>query len=127
MGCCLRWIGPDLTHGHITMAQGLEQILAACDIRPNPALVRELVRKDRELPAASSRLYDDAVPFLQILRSGGVRVALVSNCIENTRPLLADLGISALADAVVLSCCRARQVTPSRTRGSTGVPWISSA
>jgi putative hydrolase of the HAD superfamily len=97
-------LGPDLTRGRITMAQGFEQILAACGIRPRPALVRELVCKDRELLAASSRVYDDAIPFLQIVRSRGVRVALVSNCIENTRPLLSDLGISALADAVVLSC-----------------------
>jgi putative hydrolase of the HAD superfamily len=97
-------IVPDLTHGRIPMSQGFEQILAACGLTPNPALVRELVRKDRELLAASSRLYDDAVAFLENLHSSGVRVALVSNCIENTRPLLADLGISALADAIVLSC-----------------------
>jgi putative hydrolase of the HAD superfamily len=95
---------PDLTIGRITMAQGFGQILAASGIRPRPALVSELVRKDRELLAASSRLYDDAIPFLQILQSRGVRVALVSNCIENTRPLLSDLGVSTLADAVVLSC-----------------------
>ena len=67
-------------------------------------MVRDLVRKDRELLAASSRLYDDAIPFPQTLQSRCVRVALVSNCIRNTRPLLADLGVSALADAVVLSC-----------------------
>jgi putative hydrolase of the HAD superfamily len=103
-GAAFARIGPDLTHGRMTMVQGFEQILAACGIRPSPALVRELVRKDRDLLAASSRLYDDAIPFLQILRSSGVRVALVSNCIENTRLLLADLGIGALADAVVLSC-----------------------
>jgi HAD superfamily hydrolase (TIGR01509 family) len=96
--------GPDLVQGRITLAQAYGQILAGCGIRPQPALVSELLRKDRELLAASSRLYDDAVPFLQILRSRGVRVALVSNCIENTRPLLSGLGISALADAVILSC-----------------------
>ena len=96
--------GPDLTQGRITMAHGFEKILAACGIRPQPALVRELIRKDRELLAASSRLYDDAIPFLQTLQARGVRVALVSNCIENTRPLLADLGISGLSDATVLSC-----------------------
>jgi len=53
-GSAFARIGPDLTHGRMTMAQGLEQILAACGIRPNPALVRELVRKDRALLAASS-------------------------------------------------------------------------
>jgi putative hydrolase of the HAD superfamily len=42
--------------------------------------------------------------LLQILRPSGVQVALVSNCIANTRPLVSDLGISALAEVVVLSC-----------------------
>jgi putative hydrolase of the HAD superfamily len=97
-------IGPDLTQGRMTMAHGFEQILAACGIRPQLTLVRELIRKDRELLAASARLYDDVIPFLQTLRACGVRVGLVSNCIEKTRPLLADLGVSELADAIVLSC-----------------------
>ena len=35
---------------------------------------------------------------------GELRVGLVSNCMENTRPLLADLGVSELADAMVQSC-----------------------
>jgi putative hydrolase of the HAD superfamily len=95
---------PDLSHGRITLARGFERVLQSCGVTPRPALVRELVRTDAELLAASARLYDDAIPFLQILRSRGVRVALVSNCIENTRPLLSGLGVSALADAVVLSC-----------------------
>ncbi len=97
-------LSPDLTHGRITMTRGFEQILTACGIRPGPGLVSELVRTDRELLAASSRLYDDAIPFLHSLRSQGIKIALVSNCIENTRQLLSDLGVSALADAVILSC-----------------------
>ena len=97
-------LGSDLSVGRITLAQGFGQILAACGIGPRPALVRELLRKERELLAASSRLHDDAIEFLRTLRARGVRVALVSNCMENTRPLLSGLGVSALADAVVLSC-----------------------
>jgi putative hydrolase of the HAD superfamily len=97
-------LGPELALGRLSLARAFEQILVACSIKPKPGLVSELVRKDRELLAASSRPFEDAVPFLQSLRSSGVRVALVSNCIENTRPLLSDLGFTALADAVVLSC-----------------------
>ena len=97
-------LGSDLNVGRITLAQGFGQILAACGIRPRPALVRELVAKERELLAASSRLHDDAIMFLRALRARGIRVALVSNCMENTRPLLSGLGVSALADVVVLSC-----------------------
>jgi putative hydrolase of the HAD superfamily len=33
-----------------------------------------------------------------------LRIALVSNCADTTRPLLADLGVLPLVDAVVLSC-----------------------
>jgi putative hydrolase of the HAD superfamily len=97
-------LGPDLTCGRITMADGFERILEGCGIRARPGLASELVRKDRELLAASSRLYDDAIPFLQTLRSRGLPVALVSNCTENSRQLLSDLGVSALTDAAVLSC-----------------------
>jgi len=60
--------------------------------------------KSRELLLASARLYDDVLPFLRMLRSGGVRIAIVSNCDENTRDLLVELGVAALADALVLSC-----------------------
>ena len=66
---------PDLACGRITMAQGFGQTLAACGIRPAPALLSELVRKDRELLAASSCLYDDAIEFFQILQARGVQVA----------------------------------------------------
>jgi putative hydrolase of the HAD superfamily len=97
-------VGPDLSCGRITMAQAFEQILAACGVRPEPDLIWELIRTDRELITASSRLYSDAIGFLQAAQSRGIAVALVSNCIENTRPMLSALGISALADAVVLSC-----------------------
>ena len=97
-------LGADLSVGRITLAQGYGQILEACGITPRPALVQELVAAERELLAASSRLYDDVPGFLRALRARGIRVALVSNCMENTRPLLAGLGVSALADAVVLSC-----------------------
>ena len=49
-------------------------------------------------------LYDDVVPFLESLRAAGVPTAFVSNCAENTRPLLDSLGLSDLVDHLVLSC-----------------------
>jgi putative hydrolase of the HAD superfamily len=33
-----------------------------------------------------------------------MKIAIVSNCTENTRPLLVRLGVDTLADALVLSC-----------------------
>jgi len=90
--------------------------------------VAELVRKDRELLAAASRLYEDAIPFLQALRSRGMLIALVSNCVENTRQLLSDFGVSALADAVVLSCetgCAKALSPPTPLNHPVGARWRS--
>ena len=90
--------------GRVSKAEAFAQTLRACGARPRADLVRALVERDRELQFASARLYDDAIPFLGRLRSGGIKVAIVSNCSEHTRPLLTELGVTALADAVVLSC-----------------------
>jgi putative hydrolase of the HAD superfamily len=49
-------------------------------------------------------LHDDTMPFLETLRTKGVRMAFVSNCADNTHPLLDVLGLSGLVDELVLSC-----------------------
>jgi putative hydrolase of the HAD superfamily len=90
--------------GRVSKAEAFGQTLRACGAQPSADLVRALVDRDRELQFASARLYDDAIPFLGRLRSGGLKVAIVSNCSEHTRPLLTELGVIALADAVILSC-----------------------
>lgn len=90
--------------GELTKAEGFGQILAGCGVPARPGLVRALVDRDRELLVASARLYDDAIPFLEALRSGGVKIAIVSNCSEHTRDVLDHLGVTALADTLVLSC-----------------------
>ncbi len=90
--------------GRVSKAQAFTQTLRACGAQPSADLVCALVDRDRELQFASARLYDDAVPFLERLRSAGVKIAIVSNCSEHTRPLLAELGVIALADAIILSC-----------------------
>jgi putative hydrolase of the HAD superfamily len=97
-------IMPALTDGRLSKAEGFGEILRACGREPGPDLVRAMVDRDRELLLANARLYDDAIPFLVKLRSCGIKIAIVSNCTENTRPLLSELGVTALADALVLSC-----------------------
>jgi putative hydrolase of the HAD superfamily len=97
-------IGPMLTDGSLSKAEGFREILRACGREPDPDLIREMVCADRALLLANARLYDDVLPFLARLRARGVKVAVVSNCTENTRPLLTSLGVAALADALVLSC-----------------------
>jgi putative hydrolase of the HAD superfamily len=97
-------IMPALTDGRLSKAEGFGEVLRACRRQVRPDLVRAMVSTDRELLLANAWLFDDAVPFLSGLRARGIKIAIVSNCTENTRPLLSKLGVDALADAVVLSC-----------------------
>lgn len=97
-------LAPGLTVGELSMAEVFERILRACGVAPAPGLVSALTDKSRELVLASGRLYDDVLPFLRTLRALGVRTAIVSNCDENTRDLLVELGVAALVDTLILSC-----------------------
>jgi putative hydrolase of the HAD superfamily len=97
-------IGALVSDGRLSKAEAFAQILKAADQEARPGLVAELVRQDQELLLAHARLFDDTIPFLRRLRDRGIKIAIVSNCTENTRPLLVKHGLDALADALVLSC-----------------------
>ncbi len=97
-------LSPLLNDGQTSKAAAFDAILRACGRESRPELVRAMVRADQELLLANSRLFHDAIPFLTSLRAGGIKVAIVSNCTENTRPMLTALGVDALADTLVLSC-----------------------
>ncbi len=97
-------IDQELNTGGISKADGFAQILRENGVEPRADLVRALSDRDEELLLATARLFDDAMPFLEGLRSRGIKIAIVSNCTASTRPLLAELGVTALADALVLSC-----------------------
>jgi putative hydrolase of the HAD superfamily len=102
-GAGYRQVGAALAIGRLTKAEGFERILRAGGAEARPDLVRALVELDRELLMRSARLYDDALPFLQALRSADIKIAIVSNCSEHTRDLLESNGVAELADALVLS------------------------
>lgn len=97
-------IGPLLNDGRMSKAEAFGRILGKCGVAAPPGLVAEMVRRDQELLLENARLYDDVIPVLRRLRDRGIKIAIVSNCTENTRALLAALGVDALADALVLSC-----------------------
>jgi HAD superfamily hydrolase (TIGR01509 family) len=97
-------IGTLVSDGRLSKAEAFTRLLRAAGREASPALVTELVRQDQELLLAHARLYDDVVPFLRGLRERGIKIAVVSNCAENTRPLLVKHGVDALAHALVLSC-----------------------
>jgi len=94
----------DRDRGKMTVAASFERTLRALGVDPEPELVADLSRRDAEFMRSHVKLCDDTVPFLSWLRSRGVLSALVSNCADPTRALLANLGIVPLVDAVVLSC-----------------------
>jgi putative hydrolase of the HAD superfamily len=94
----------DRDRGRVTIAESCAATLAALGIEPEPGLLADLTRRDREYARAHTRLYEDTVPFLEWLRSNDVLTALVSNCADTTRGQLEYLGVIPLVDAVVLSC-----------------------
>jgi putative hydrolase of the HAD superfamily len=97
-------IAPALTDGRLSMAAGYSHILQACGAEPRPELVRALVDRGMELLLACGQLFDDVLPFMAGLRTRGIKIAIVSNCDEQGRGLLGWLGVTPLADALVLSC-----------------------
>jgi HAD superfamily hydrolase (TIGR01509 family) len=98
-----RQVGPALSVGQISMAEAFGEILQAAGVAPRPGQARALADKSQELLLRSGRRYDDVLPFMRELRSRGTKIAVISNCDENTRDLLVELGIAALADALILS------------------------
>ena len=97
-------LSPPLNDGRMSKAEAFRRIMASCGVQAADDLVAEMVRRDQELLLANARLYDDVIPFLRGLRERGIKIAIVSNCTENTRPLLVKYGVDKLADALVLSC-----------------------
>jgi len=96
-------LAPALSVGEISITEAYAEVLRACGVEPRPDLVRAMADKSRELLLLSGHLYDDVLPFLRTLRSRGIKTAIVSNCNENTRDLLVELGVAALADVLALS------------------------
>jgi putative hydrolase of the HAD superfamily len=93
-----------LNDGRLPKAQAFRQIMASCGAQATDDLIAEMVRRDQELLLANARLYDDVIPFLTRLRDRGIKIAIVSNCTDNTRAMLVATGVDRLADELVLSC-----------------------
>ena len=97
-------VSPMLNDGSMSKAEAFRRILDRHDLPAPDGLVSSMVRLDQDLLLANARLFDDALPFLRALRDRGVKIAIVSNCTENTRAMLVAYGVDKLADELVLSC-----------------------
>lgn len=95
---------PAATDGRLTTFEAYAEIIRRAGGPVHEDQVRDLVRHDHRLLREAALLCDDTVPFLHALRRKGVRTALVSNCSDNTRSFLTELGLVEQVDAVVLSC-----------------------
>ena len=104
------WSVPAM-EGRVSLREAMAEVLRACGSSDDDSVLDRLVTADRELVDELAVLHADVVPFLESLREHGVRTAFVSNCAENTRPLLDRLGLTALVDELVLSC-EVRSVKP---------------
>ena len=91
------------TGAYPTAEDSMRALLVAAGLEAPPdALVRTVVKAEEDF-GGSVRLYDDSLPTVAALRERGIRTALVSNCSHATRPIVEQLGLPALFDAVVLS------------------------
>jgi len=97
-------LSPPLNDGRMSKTEAFRQIMASCGVQAPDDLVTEMVRQDQELLLANARLFDDVIPVLTRLRDRGIKIAIVSNCTENTRAMLVATGVDKLADELVLSC-----------------------
>jgi putative hydrolase of the HAD superfamily len=97
-------VAPLVTVGKTTVAQAFGEVLEMNGIVPRPELERALAAEYRAALLRAGRLYDDVLPFLRSVRAAGVKTAIVSNCDENLRALLTELGVTPLVDAFALSC-----------------------
>jgi putative hydrolase of the HAD superfamily len=95
---------PDFDAGLLSMNDLITRLLAECGVTPGPELVGRLARADAEWMRAGCLPYPDAVPFLRQLSDRGLKIALVSNCGADTRPMLDRLNLTGLADETILSC-----------------------
>ena len=91
------------TGAYPTADDSMRGLLTAAGLAaPTDALIRTVVEAE-EAFGGSVRLYDDSLPTVAALRERGIRTALVSNCSHATRPIVEQLGLPELFDAVVLS------------------------
>ncbi|MBI4939360.1 MAG: HAD family hydrolase [Actinobacteria bacterium] len=96
------------------MADAVPRILRRCGVDPAAGLAETLLAAYPALMREHCTVHEDAVDFLHRLRAAGSPTAFVSNCAEDTRPLLADLGLDRLVDVLVLSCeLRAAKPAPA--------------
>jgi HAD superfamily hydrolase (TIGR01509 family) len=102
-GAAFDQVAVDVMTRHGAGQDAMAHVLSSCGVEPDERRVAELVAADQQLMIEHAHVFEDAIDFLHRLRGAGVSTALVSNCSDNTRALLAHFGLDALVDELVLS------------------------
>jgi putative hydrolase of the HAD superfamily len=93
-----------ITIGELSVADAFMNALETCGVKPTQELAAGISATHTRFLLTRVTVLDDAVSFITRSRRRGDLVALVSNCGDETRPLLAARGLIDMVDAVVLSC-----------------------
>lgn len=93
----------DVMTGRSTFREALGRGLVACGVPAAEGLLDELMAIDAAMLRELAHVHEDTLDLLGRIRAAGEPVAFVSNCDDNTRALLVDLGLATRADHLVLS------------------------
>ncbi|MGI9645293.1 MAG: HAD family hydrolase [Ilumatobacteraceae bacterium] len=96
-------LAPEVMVGRRTFRGALETAFLRCGVTADDRLLDEMMAADRRLLRDLTHVHEDAADLLARIRAAGEPVAFVSNCDDNTRQLLVDLGLADQVDALVLS------------------------
>jgi HAD superfamily hydrolase (TIGR01509 family) len=93
-----------VAHGEMSIGDAFIDAIASCGTEVTAELATVIRNTQQEYLLANAAVFDDAVSFITRSRQRGDLIALVSNCGDDTRPLLESRGFVDLVDEVVLSC-----------------------
>lgn len=86
-----------------SLEESTRAVVIAAGLPDDPEIVRWWVGMEERFMEDGVTLHVDSLPTLRALRERGDRVALVSNCGNDTRLLVDRLGLEAEFDALLLS------------------------
>jgi putative hydrolase of the HAD superfamily len=91
------------TGAYPDQAGDLAAVIEAVGVRPDPALLAELVLEERAFSVEHIHPFPESMDVVSELRSRGIATALVSNCSHNTVVVVEHLRLAEAFDAVLLS------------------------
>lgn len=92
------------TLGRLTLEEALEWTLAQCGGADRATILRIAQRRTAFKRECFQRLHGGVVPMLEGLKSGGIRIGLISNCFSEEQGAIRDSVLFPYFDVAMLSC-----------------------